>query len=333
MNLTHGGNVFAIARQRQWDWQDIADFSASINPLGPSPDVEPAIVKAMSRIVHYPEIEPTALRESLAHRWGIEPECLMLGNGATELIYFLARILCPQKVSLVAPVFSEFHRAFREAQVVGWHSDSWPTSGLVVVTRPANPTGQIPDLDAYLRATTNPVLVDESFIEFTGRPSILPCVQARENLFVLRSLTKFYALPGLRIGALAAAASTVAEWRVHREPWQVNVLAEAAALAAIADEGHAIRTMDYVFEERRWLESQLAALPHVMPQPSCANYLLIALDQPVAPLVAHLLEHMIIVRDCSNWPGVPFEHAIRVAVRTHAENMRLIEAWRGFQCA
>jgi threonine-phosphate decarboxylase len=333
MNLTHGGNIFAIARLHDWRWEDIADFSASINPLGPSPAVEPAILKAMSRIVHYPETEPSGLHESLARRWEIAPQCVMLGNGATELIYFLARVLRPQKVSLAAPVFSEFHRAFRDAHVVGWDPADWPASGLLVVTRPANPTGRIPDLDAYLRATTNPVLVDESFIEFTGQPSILPRTQTRDNLFVLRSLTKFYALPGLRIGALVAPADTVAEWRTHREPWQVSVLAEAAAVAAIADEEHCTRTIDYISEERGWLESQLAALPNVRPQPSCANYFLIALDQPVAPLAAHLLERKIIVRDCSNWPGVPFEHAIRVAVRTRVENTRLIEAWKGFQCA
>lgn len=333
MNLTHGGNVFAIARQRGWRWEEIADFSASINPLGPSPAVEPAILKAMSRIAHYPEIEPGCLRDALAAKWNIPPSCLMLGNGATELIYFLARVLQPGSVSLAAPVFSEFHRAFPDACVVGFSSDAWPAEGLLVVTRPANPTGQLPDLDGYLRNTTNPVIVDESFLEFTGEPSILPMVESRENLFVLRSLTKFYALPGLRVGALAAATATITKWRACREPWQVNVFAEAAAIAAIADEDHGRTTMNFISTERAWLYEKLDAMPAARPQPSLANYMLIALDHPASPLVQHLLHRKILVRDCSAWPGVPFPHAIRIAVRTREQNSRLIEAWKEFQCA
>jgi threonine-phosphate decarboxylase len=333
MNLKHGGNIFEIAQQHGWRWEDIADFSASINPLGPAPAVLRAIQGALARIVHYPESEPSGLRRALAERWALPEECLLLGNGATELIYFFSRIIGPKKVTLAAPVFSEFHRAFPGAAVVAAHSpDEWPREGLLVVSRPANPGGQMPDLAAYLKSTSNPLLIDESFLEFTGAASLAPLVQERPNLFVLRSLTKFYALPGLRIGAIAAAEQTIAGWRTHREPWQVNVLAEAGARAAIADEQHCRRTIEFVRGEREWLFLALAGLSGVRPQPSMANYLLVDTDYDVEPLAGHLLQARILVRNCSGWPGVPFRHALRVAVRTRCENQRLIEAWKAFPC-
>ncbi len=112
MNLQHGGNLFAVARENGWDWRDIADFSASINPLGPSPDVFRAICDACERIAHYPEREPRELQEALALEWNVQPESILLGNGATELIHFLSRMQRFMKVNLVPPVFTEFHRAF-----------------------------------------------------------------------------------------------------------------------------------------------------------------------------------------------------------------------------
>lgn len=328
MNLEHGGNLFAIARSKGWDWRDIADFSASINPLGPSPAVYRAIRHALERIVHYPEREPRELQEALARHCNVHPESVLLGNGTTELIHFLSRTARFESVTLIPPVFTEFHRAFPDAHV----GPASGRNGLVVLTQPVNPTGQLVPLDPYLNSP-NALLIDESFLPFTGRPSAAQFLATRANLYILRSLTKFYALPGLRIGALIAAPELIEDLRRHREPWQVNALAEQAALAALRDSGHSARTIEFVHGERQWLSEQLAAMPGAHPQPSCANYLLLALDYPPASLLAHLLEHKILVRDCSGWPGVAFPSAVRVAVRTRPENERLLAAWREFSCA
>ena len=329
--MNHGGNIFAFARERGWDWRDVADFSASINPLGPSPAIRHALMAAMDRIVHYPESEPAALRETLAALWRIDADRLIVGNGATELIHFFARTIGESMVSFAAPVFGEFHRAFPAAAIVPFDPAGWPTQGLIAVTRPANPTGAMPDgLEDYLAHTTNPVIVDESFIEFTREPSLL--TRERPNLFVLRSLTKFHALPGLRIGALAGPPDTMRAWRERREPWQVNVLAEAAVLAAIKHEEHARATVEFVESERRWLSAGLASIAGLHPQPSAANYILVAADRPIAPISACLAEQKILIRDCSGWPGVPFAHAMRIAVRCREDNVCLISALRGIQC-
>lgn len=333
MVLTHGGNVFAIARERGWHWQDVIDFSANINPLGPSPFVKPAIIGALDRIVHYPEREPERLRVALAHRWAVDKDEILLGNGATELIFFLSRLFNSSQTTLALPVFSEFHRAFPESRTANLEDlTSWPSEGLLVLTRPSNPTGStvpLATLSAHLQTTRTTLLVDESFLDFSQSASAMSLIADHPRLLVLRSLTKFYALPGLRIGALVADAGLLRSWKEAREPWQVNVLAEEAALAAVQDVDHASKSFDCVRNERQWLLSSLRTLPGVEPQESDANFIFVRLAYPADRLLLHLMEHKILVRNCAEWPGITGE-AIRIAVRIRAHNERLINAWRQF---
>ena len=334
MSLTHGGDIYGAARSFGWDWRDVLDASASINPLGPAPGVAPAICGALERIVHYPDREPMRLNCALAKSWKIAPGQILLGNGATELIWFLARIFYGTPVTLAAPVFSEFHRAFPEAALCTLSEPlGWPPSGLLVLTRPANPTGWSVPLEAVglrLSGTSEPVVMDESFIEFTGLESAVALVRKYSHLIVLRSLTKFYALPGLRVGAIAASEQTMERWRRYREPWQVNVLAEEAALAAIADSEHQRRSIEFTRSERVWLHARISGLAGTEPMAGDANYLFVRLHYPAADLCEHMLRHKILIRNCAEWPGLTGE-AVRVAVRRHDENERLLRAWSEFQ--
>jgi threonine-phosphate decarboxylase len=336
MTVTHGGNIFEISRERGWDWHDVTDFSASINPLGPAPGVIDAIRSALDRIQHYPEREPVRLKHALAKAWTIDEEQIVLGNGATELLHWFARVEPQRAVTLAVPAFSEFYRAWREARCVDVAKpETWPRNGLLVLTQPDNPTGRVisPDLlEPWLLNTSNPVMIDESFLEFTGLSSSASLLDIRPQLYILRSLTKFHALPGLRIGALLAAADTLARWQPQREPWQVNVLAEAAALAAIADREHARRTVEFIASERAWLLGQLSSLAGVRPAQSHANYIFVKLEYAASSLYAHFLESKILVRDCTGTPGIAGE-AVRIAVRTRPENERLIARWKEFPCA
>lgn len=336
LSITHGGDLYAIARRRGWNWREVLDLSASINPLGPAPGVRDAIVQGLDRIVHYPERSPARLAERLASLWQITPDQLMLGNGATELLHFLARVWPHQQVTLAVPVFSEFHRAYPAAACVPW-SDMvcWPSRGLFVLTQPNNPTGLGIDperLSDWLLTTYHPVLVDESFIEFTGLRSTLALLNRRRNLLVLRSLTKFYALPGLRIGALAGDAGLLAALSARREPWQVNVLAEEAALAAIGDAGHASRSREYIAGEREWLWEHLVRLPGVTPARSEANYYLLHVESGAADLCGWMLDRRVILRDCTGSPGLEGE-AVRFAIRTRPENEILVRLLKEYLCA
>ena len=311
--MTHGGNLFAICRERGWDWREVLDLSASINPLGPAPGVREAIVAAVERIVHYPERMTPVLAAKLAEVWGVEPEQILLGNGATELIHFLARVWPDEGVTLAVPTFSELHRAWPRARCCRF--EDVPAEGRVVVTQPNNPTGEGRDLSGWSR----PGLVDESFIEFSERPSLVGLTRERRDLLVLRSLTKFYALPGLRVGALVGHPETMAQLRDRREPWQVNALAEAAALAALSDLEWAERSRRLVAEERRWLGV-----------PTDANFYLFYTER-AAEMCRWFLERKVILRDCTGWPGLE-RPAVRIAIRTRPENCRVVEMIREFLC-
>jgi threonine-phosphate decarboxylase len=321
--ITHGGRVFEVARAHGWDWRDVIDFSASINPLGPSPRVRPAIAEAMDRIVHYPDPYAERLTARLSEHWGVDPDSIIAGNGATELIHFLARVLPSTDVTLAVPVFTEFHRAWPDARyVAASDADRWPDDGLLVITRPNNPTGEFPNIPRRHGLT----LADESFIDFTGHPAASPA----SKVLILRSLTKFYALPGLRLGALIGPVELIAELRKRREPWQVNVLAEAAALASIGDAVHARRTLEYIATERERMMAALGDLPGVTVQPSCANYLFAKLAYPASQLAEWMAKHRVIIRKCTGWLGVEGE-AVRIAIRRESENARLLDLWRSFE--
>ena len=337
MTITHGGNVFALARDLHCDPSEILDFSASINPLGMADGVREAIVNAMDRVAHYPEQQSTALNAALASHWSVPTEYILTGNGATDLIHFVGRAPWPARagvpasstVTLLVPTFSEFHRAYPQAQLVRrWEE----LTGFGVVTRPNNPFGTIlpiKALESKLREG-HWLLVDESFLELTDAPSALQLVQRYENLLVLRSLTKLHALPGLRIGALVG--QSVPAMMPYREPWQVSVLAEAASLAAIRATDHHQRTRNFVTAERGWLAGRLAELPGLRPLAGTANYLLVWTTQDPAPLVSWLATRRVLVRDCTHIPGVDAP-AIRLAVRLRADNERLLELLREFLCA
>jgi threonine-phosphate decarboxylase len=268
------------------------------------------------------------LRHALAQEWQLDEAQILLGNGATDLIFFAARVLAHLPVTLALPVFSEFNRAFPAAEHASLTDcATWPANGLLVVTRPANPTGWTLGLDtirSWLKTNRTYLLIDESFLEFSAQTSAATLISEYPHLMVLRSLTKFYALPGLRIGALIGSPETVQQWRRQREPWQVNVLAEAAALAALADKEHAARSLEFMRSERAWLADQLNCTP------SDGNFLYIPLPYPARDLCAYMLEQKILIRNCTGWPGLNAE-AVRVAVRRRDENLRLLHAWRQFR--
>ncbi len=213
---------------------------------------------------------------------------------------------------------------------------SWPSAGLLVLTRPANPTGRslcLETIQGKLESSSHPVLVDESFLEFSSQRSAAALLERCSHLIVLRSLTKFYALPGLENRrAREFGGKHPAMVQQQREPWQVNVLAEEAALAAIADTAHAAE-VEGVRPYRTCVvvRTTSPAFAGARPQESDANFLCVHIAGSAAALTRHLLTHKVLIRNCAGWPGVAGE-MVRIAVRRRAENERLLEAWRTFRC-
>ncbi|HEY6873824.1 MAG TPA: threonine-phosphate decarboxylase CobD [Geobacteraceae bacterium] len=350
----HGGNVFAVARALGVQPEAILDFSASINPLGPPPGVRDAVAAAFDRLGHYPDSGCTELTAALARRHGVGQENVCVANGSTELIFLLPRLVAKGRALLVSPTFSEYAVALRQA---GWecdrfvlpHDDSFPLRldllredlakgyALLFLCNPGNPTGrlygreEVAALLALCREAGTLLVLDEAFMDFCEEGSAKDLVVASGAGVVLRSMTKFYAMPGLRLGCALAAAPLAERLMALRPPWSVGTLAQAAGIAALADGGHGARTLGCVAAERAVLLEGLAGLPGVRVYPGAANYLLVRLTNGMtaASLQERLLPERILIRDCANFAGLD-ERFFRVAVRSREENGRLLAALRGF---
>lgn len=335
MGLTQSTNIFVIARERGWDWHEMLDLSVNTNPLGPAPGVRAAIERALDRIGYYPDPRPILLVERLAHLWELEPDHILMGNGATEMIHFTARMWMRETATLAVPTYTEYLRAHPMARHVPWNEPgTWAEDAFMIVAQPNPYTGQLiawKRLRQFLLRTHNPVLVDETQIEFCDEPSVLPLVGQRPSLFVLRSMSNFYALPGLRVGMLAGDPANMASLREKREPWQVNALAKAAALAALDDVEHAERSRSLIYEERKWMWSELQRIPAITPVRSEANFFLIYLTSGAGELCRWFLDRKVILLNCGGVPGIEGD-AIRLAVRTRPENERVVGLLREYFC-
>jgi threonine-phosphate decarboxylase len=336
LTITHDADLFAICRERGWDWRQVLDLSASVNPLGPAPGVRPALEEALDRIVYYPGPAAEELESLLAASWGIPPELVLAGAGATGLMHFVARAGWQGPAAIITPAWSELYRAFPHALRLSPNDPSrWPLRGLLILSQPANPTGE-PTPPATIRqaiaSREGPVLIDETFIEFTGLESAVSWCRQYPNLIVIRSLSKFQALPGLRVGALAGSLEWIQRLRRRREPWMVSVLAEAGARAALADTDHAARTKELVDRERDWLLEALSGIDALRVSPGVANFLFAGTSRPAGDVCEWFLERKILLRNCTGLPGVSGE-AIRFAIRTREENERFAAAVREFFCA
>lgn len=350
-SVEHGGNVLQTARELGLAPEDILDFSASINPLGIPDGVREAILASLARLQYYPEIDGGSLREALAVHHRLPPEHFLPGSGSTELIYLLPRVLRPRRALLVAPCFSEYARSLGQIGCAVEFAPLSPADGfdfasepllhrlardtdLVILANPNNPTGRavapeiLLELAARLPERTL-LLVDEAFVDFCPEYSLLPHLDRTRNLLVLRSLTKFYAIPGLRAGYLAGPPALLAPLAQAREPWTLSTPALCAARACLDEEEFRRRTWELLPQWRTQLMQGLSSLGWEVV-PGAANYLLGRLPDGVpgaGELTAKLRTRGILIRDCGNFPGLDERYA-RVAVRLPEENRRLLRALR-----
>lgn len=343
----HGGDIYGIARELGKAPGELLDFSANINPLGFPPGLPAALTAALAEVVHYPDRRCTALKEELAAYHGLSPAQILVGNGSTELIYLLPRALRPRRGLIVAPAFSEYEKALRAAGAeVRWHytaeADDFTVNQpfdhgeaeLVFLANPMSPSGalvppeRLAEVVQSLASGAAVVVLDEAFIDFVEEASLKTELARVPNLLILRSFTKFFGIPGIRLGYLLGAPDLIARVSAVQEPWSVSTLAQAAGRACLADKDFMARSRKLVQGARERLFRQLAGLPGLKVFPSAANYLLLKLEKPgldAASLRWRLLARGLIIRDASNFPGLDARF-VRVAVRRPEENDRLVAA-------
>jgi len=338
----HGAIDFAELEKLGIHPNDALDFSANSNPFGPSHLVWDAVRAAP--LERYPDRESIALRRALSKRLDVLPEQIVTGNGTAELIQITAFAFFQKgdHALILEPTFGEYERCVRLA---GANPHRWraiPENGfipqpaeiqkklnerdarLVFICNPNNPTGQVLSLDA-LKDWAYPCpdtlfVVDEAYLAFV--PDIHSAISLRsKNILVLRSMTKDYAIAGLRLGYAVGDVTVIEALTNFRPAWNVNALAQAAGLAALQDEAYLIETLAMLRDEKEILISGLKELGYD-PVPSQTHYFLLPVENG-AQFRRKLLKRGILVRDCASF-GLP--SYVRIATRKPEENARLLHA-------
>lgn len=329
----------------------ITDFSSNVNPLGYPTVVGNLLKAAKMQVSTYPDPHSFKLKRRLAGHLGVSDANLTVGNGATEIIYNFCRATIDKNtpVLIPSPTFGEYEAAarlcggklrfFKTMNLQNDYSEfikKIPRNGTVFICNPNNPTGSLTQkgvmvriLDAAAKRGTH-VFVDECFVELTPDPgqSLADKVAAYENLFVLRSFTKSFGLAGLRIGYGIGNKRTALILDKIKIPWNVSGLAQEAAYLALSDKKFIPRTQRLVERESEFLKKSISNIDGFACCDSKTNFILVKTRVPSGVLQKKLLQKRILVRDCSTFRGLN-QNYIRVAVRTHRENLKLVRALRG----
>jgi threonine-phosphate decarboxylase len=332
----HGG-VYSVVDYRLVK----VDCSSSINPLGTPRKAIAAIQKgAKSLASQYPDPECRELKKSLSRYLRVGQEWISVGNGAMEIIYWFAQAFAKKRVVVPAPTFCEYELASRKAgadiafaplrdfeldadAVIEKSRDA----DAVFLCNPNNPTGIL------ATKQVRKILLDECFVEFADDPeaSMVSRIGEFDNLVILRSLTKSFGLAGLRVGYSVCNPALAEKLLAGKIPWNVNGLAQAAGVAALADIRHLAKARALVKKERKFLQNRISKLKMFSPVRSDANYFMIHLQGRNSTQFrdALLKKTGVLVRDCSTFTGIDSPH-IRAAVKTHKENLLLLQALEAF---
>lgn len=354
MKETHGGNIWEAALQSATRPENILDFSASINPLT-SAKLLSAIKNGIRHIHAYPDPASKALRAALAAFHGIDAGQTLAGNGSTEFIHLLPQVFKPTRALIIAPAFSEYAIGLEktgcapacltlradEAYALNLSRldaalKKGPKIDIVYLANPANPTGVLMPKDTIAEACRickrrgALMVVDEAFMDFTEDASVKHEAIRSRHIIVLRSMTKFWAMAGLRAGYIIGNKALVKKVAAHLPPWSINTLASLAARAALTDDGHRAATLAWLRQEQRFLYAGLAGIPGLAPLPSSANFFMVRITAPstaASSLRRTLYKDGILIRDLSAMRGAG-KKFFRVAVRTRTENKALLAALR-----
>ena len=346
----HGGEPKPELSRFGLPERPIIDFSVNLNPLGP-----PAIIRNhWAEVVEGIESYPTPLGEAVARyyqvKYGIPTDSVLPGNGSTEMIYLLPRALDIKKIVVGVPSYHDYTRAsiLAGAEVVPYRLGFSPTSiwtgmeGIVSLLKdaeavwlgnPNNPTGTLLPkgslVDLAERFPEKWIIIDEAFMDFVEEREEASLVQSRSraNILVIHSLTKFYALAGVRLGAVVGHPSVISRIQEMKEPWTVNGMAEKMAELLLRCTDYDQETHALIKRERNRMHRALEDLQGITAYPSAANFILCQwlYTDDLDDLLRPLLSQGLYVRDCRNFPGLDGNY-FRLAVRTPAENDQLLQS-------
>lgn len=344
----HGGDIRAIAGYLNVVPELFIDFSANINPFGPPPEVLEAGKISIGQAYSYPDLNAQSFIEALSANLKVDQDRLVPGNGSADLLYWLMAWIKPQRVMVAEPCFSDYRRAaeanggkvvsIRLIEENGFDLD-WAqfetmleSVDLAVIGRPNNPTGNLFDagklLDIAARQPRTIFVIDEAFIDFVDDAPGQTLAHARsKNIIVLRSLTKMFSIPGIRLGYLIADKERTAAIREARQPWPLGDGQIAAGCAALKLKGFVESSRERLAAERCFLHNELNSIAGLKAFPSAANFILVRLQDSGIDsqnLMLAMAERGVYIRDCSSFAGLIHDY-FRVAVRSREDNKKLTE--------
>jgi len=342
--FSHGGNIYEVKRKFK---KEVVDFSANINPLGLPLALRRLLSEGFDKIQHYPDPKARDITKAIAKYWGVSDENILLGNGSIELIYLIISAYRPKTTLIPVPTFSEYERVaksvnskihflkLKEKQGFSLNLGHFNPSSFDIffICNPNNPTGNLilKNSSQIEKIADKLLVVDEAFMDFLpnqGDYTLIRKAAKKKRIAVLRTFTKFFSLPGLRIGYIVAHREVINKLRQYQAPWSINSLAQIAAEKILNNKEYISKTYTLIEKERSFLLRRLAKTKGLKVYPSVANFLLIKIEKAGVTskfLKEALISKGILLRDCSNFRNLDNKY-IRVAVRTRKENLKLLIA-------
>ena len=345
-DLGHGANVEQMARMYNKNPKDIIDFSSNINP-NVIQGLEEYILEGLQESRSYPDINYTNLRENISDYINIDSKNIIPGNGATEIIYLLMKSI-KKRIAILNPTFSEYGRGAKlnDLEVINFHLDESNEFEIdlnnikeninkfdsLFVCNPNNPNGKVKNLEKLLDIIVDNnklLIVDETFMEFVEEEekySLVKYVEKYPNLFILKAVTKFFGLPGIRLGyGLTSNNDIIEKIYNYKEPWTINSFADTLSNYIFKDQKYIEDSKEYYIDERNFMLSELKSINSIHVYDTDTNFILIRLnDKRAKEIKVELLrEGNILIRDASNFIGLD-DRYIRIAIKSHKENELLI---------
>lgn len=348
--MLHGGAVFQAARELETDYREILDFSANINPFGCPETVKKAMAESLNEAAYYPDPDQQDLRDAIGKREQVPVDWIYAGNGAAELIFRLCFGIKPETALVCAPTFLEYEKALRASKAriirsfLSENENFTPGEDYIMrlkqlrqgdmafICNPNNPTGQLIPGRILLKIAETArnqgvyLVIDECFLDFTKEypsNSMKGFLGRYENIILLKSFTKMFALPGIRIGyVLTADPCLIERSKAAGQDWGISCVARAAGAAACREEAYAAWTAGQLAVLRRELTEGLKKLGFRVIEGE-ANYVLFQAGQK--NLEEKLMKNRILIRSCANYPGLD-RSWYRSAVRSREDNQRLLRA-------
>lgn len=341
MDFKHGGDVYSAAEAWGIPIDQVVDFSANINPFGLEGDILETLSKNKEVMTHYPDPAYRSLKKALSGYYHLDQDQFIVGNGGIELIYRAVQALKPEKVGILAPTFIEYERAALSMGCRVEILDTVPygfkvpketliafanSVSVMFICNPNNPTAVLYErtflMEVIEECPQTTFIIDEAFIEFVGEQenyTLLYDLPKLKNVAIIRSLTKLFSIPGLRLGFMVTGCRTLHErmvWALN--PWNVNGFVSGYMTEVLSRYKDCPFTGAFFKPLRDTMINALQNLPEVDVLPSEVNYIFIRYTGTV-DLQKHLNKHHILIRDCSNYRGLRFGD-YRLAVRTAVEN-------------